>query len=401
MARRTGWPGVIHVAVILLLSLAAGPAGASGYAEAEKAFAMGQLLVDLGDTTRGLFELKKAASIVPSGRYLREIVKVYRELNREEQALSWGERYLRVTPAEEQDEALVAWLASARERLRGTRARVAIRVFPEDARLEFTGEDGESRTAVSDEGDGRTVWWLPPGRGSLTVQRDGWAPETRTLELRAGASEDVTVELAPALGEGDLAVEASVAGAEVVLDGRVAGIAPLQVTRPAGRYIIQVWARDHAEWTGFATVLPGQATRVQVHLARAAGAGRPQAAPMVWTPPRGGLSLRGWGWITMGLGVALGGVAGYTGWASFDHASAAAKWDAGTPQRARLARDMQAYWAATLGLGSVGGAAVAGGLLMVLLDRSKGKDREATLEMLSFAPGFGPDGFTLSTGITF
>lgn len=374
--------------LVLLLSIT-GPqvAYASGYPEAEKAFSMGRLLVDLGDTPRGLFELKKAATIVPSPRYYVEIIKVYRAMGKDEQALAWGERYLRVTAADERDEALAAWLGQVRERLRATRVRVALRIFPAESRVEYTAADGTIRAGVPDD-DG-VVWWLKAGNGTLSVRKEGWAPETRDLVLEAGASEEISVKLRRAQGEGDLIVESSVAGAEVRIDGRVVGKAPVQLSSAAGRYVIQVWAKNHADWTGFATVAPDKATRVQVHLTRAPGAAAPTKQALQWKPQKRHLSLSTWGWMTMGLGAAMGGAASYTGWASFDRA------------RAALAREMQSFWAATLALGSLGGAAVAGGLIMVLLDDHGNQDKEATLEMLTFTPGFTPDGFTLNTGITF
>ncbi|MFH1529900.1 MAG: PEGA domain-containing protein [Pseudomonadota bacterium] len=401
MARWTAGPAPVLTLALLLTTFGPGPAAAGGYPEAEKAYSMGRLLVDLGDTTRGLFELKRAAAIVPSPRYVEAIVKVYRDLGKDEQALAWGERYLDMTTPEEQDEALAAWLGQVRERLRASRGRVALRVFPEDARLEYTAEDGTVRAGVPDGDDGRMVWWLLPGRGTLSVHKDGWAAESRELVLEAGASEELSVTLVRAVGEGDLIVESSVAGAEVRIEGQVAGLAPLQVSKPAGRYVIQVWAKNHADWTGFATVTPEKATRVQVYLTRAPGAVAPARQTIQWKPANRGLGLSGWGWITMGLGVAMGGTAGYTGWASFDRVDKAQKYNAGTPERKKLAQEVQTYWAATLALGSVGGAAVAGGLLMVLLDDRGDRDKEATLEMLSFAPEITPDGFTLNSMITF
>ena len=400
MARWTA--GLAWVLTLALLLSTTGPqaAYASGYPEAEKAFSMGRLLVDLGDTTRGLFELKKAASIVPSPRYYEEIIKVYQAMGKDEQALAWGERYLRMTAVDERDEALAAWLIQVRERLRATRVRVALRIFPAETRVEYTAADGTIRAGVADDDDGM-VWWLEAGKGTLSVRKEGWAPETRDLVLEAGASEEISVTLRRSVGEGDLIVESSVAGAEVRVDGRVVGKAPVQISRAAGRYVIQVWAKNHADWTGFATVSPDKATRIQVHLTRAPGAAAPTKQTLEWKPPKRHLSLSTWGWMTMGLGVAMGGAAGYTGWASFDRARAAQLWDDGTPQRAKLAREMQSFWAATLALGSLGGAAVAGGLLMVLLDDRGDRDKEATLEMLTFTPGITPDGFTLNTGITF
>jgi len=386
---------------LLLAMLPPGPAAAGGYPEAEKAFSMGRLLVNLGDTTRGIFELKQAASIMPSPRYFKAIVEVYRGLGKDEQALSWGERYLNMTTPEERDEAIAVWLGQVRKRLRTSRVRVMIRVFPEDSRLEYTSEDGTVRAGVSESDDGRLVWWLVPGRGTLSVRRDGWETVERELTLDAGATEEIQVLLKRAAGEGDLVIESPVAGAEVRIDGRVAGVTPLEITRPAGRYVIQVWAKNHTDWTGFATVTPDKATRVQVYLTRSPGATAPGRQTIRWEPASKGLSLSTWGWITLGVGVAMGGAAGYTGWASFDRVAKAQKYEEGTPEYNRYASEMQSFWAATLALGSVGGAAVAGGLLMVLLDDKAKRDNEATLELLSFTPEVTPDGFTLNTGISF
>ena len=401
MVRWTAGLAPVLTLAVLLTTAAPRPAAAGGYPEAEKAYSMGRLLVDLGDTTRGLFELKKAAAIVPSPRYFEAIIKVYQSLGKDEQALSWGERYLGMTAPEERDEALAAWLGQVLERLRASRVRVALRVFPEDARLEYTAEDGAVRAGVPDGDDGRIVWWLTPGRGTLSVRKDGWGEERRELSLEAGASEELSVTLRRAVGEGDLIIDASVAGAEVRIDGKVAGIAPLQVAKPAGRYVIQVWAKNHADWTGFATVTPDKATRVQVYLTRAPGAAAPTRQAIQWKPPRRGLSLSGWGWITMGLGVAMGGTAGYAGWAMNDSFAKADRAPKDSAKQKKLLNDVTAYWGASIALGAVGGAAVAGGLLMVLLDDSDSRDNEATLEMLSFSPGITPDGFTLNSRITF
>ncbi len=401
MARWMAGLAPVLTLAVLLTTLAPRPAAAGGYPEAEKAYSMGRLLVDLGDTSRGLFELKRAASIVPSPRYFEAIIKVYRDLGKDEQALAWGERYLSMTAPEERDEALAAWLGQVRERLRASRVRVALRVFPEDARIEFTAEDGTVRASVPDSDDGRVVWWLLSGRGTLSVRKDGWAEESRDLVLESGGSEDISVMLQRAAGEGDLIIESSVAGAEVRVDGSVAGIAPLQISKPAGRYVIQVWAKNHADWTGFATVTPDKATRVQVYLTRAPGAAAPTRQAIKWEPPRRGLGLKGWGWITMGLGVAMGGVAGYAGWAMNDSFAKAEKAPDDSPKQKKLLQDVQSYWGASIALGAIGGAAAAGGLLMVLLDDGESRDKEATLEMLSFYPGITPDGFTLNSAITF
>ena len=128
MARWTAGLAPVLSLALLLTALSPGIAAAGGYPEAEKAYSMGRLLVDLGDTTRGLFELKRAASIVPSPRYLEAIVEVYRDLGRDEQALAWGQRYLEMTEPEERDEAVAAWLGQVLERLRSSRVRVSLRV---------------------------------------------------------------------------------------------------------------------------------------------------------------------------------------------------------------------------------------------------------------------------------
>ena len=401
MARWTAGLAPVLTLAVLLTTLSPRSATAGGYPEAEKAYSMGRLLVDLGDTSRGLFELKRAAAIVPSPRYFEAIVKVYRDLGKDEQALAWGDRYLGMTAPDERDEPLAAWLGEVRERLRVSRVRVALRVFPEDARLEYTSEDGTVRAGVPDSDDGRVVWWLLPGKGTLSVRKDGWATESRDLALEPGASEELSLTLRRAVGEGDLIVESSVAGAEVSIDGRVAGTAPLQIAKPAGRYVIQVWAKNHTDWTGFATISPDKATRVQVYLTRAPGAAAPVRQTIQWKPPSKGLGLRGWGWITMGVGVAMGGVAGYTGWAMNDRFAKAQKAPNDSALQKKYLNDVQSFWGASIALGAVGGAAAAGGLLMVLLDKGESRDTEATLEMLSFSPGITPDGFTLSSEITF
>jgi hypothetical protein len=394
----------VWLAILLMLltfGFANSTARAGGFPEAEKAFAIGKLLVDMGDATRGLFELKKAASILPSARYLSKIVKVYRDLGKDDMALIYGERYLANTPKDEQDEGLASWIRQTRERFRKSRARLVVRPHPVDARVEFLDGGGLRHAGVREAPDRPLVWWVNPGKGTLKIRREDYETTSREVDIKTGADEEVTIELKRIGGVGDLVIEANIRKAEVRIDGEVVGSAPVKLSRPAGRYLVQVWAEGKANWTGYVDVSPDKTTTVKADLRQATTATSPDKVKLNWKPSRKKWRLSTWGWITGGLGLAMLGAAGYTYSVVFSKADEITGLPTGDSRRKDLEAEMNQNFLYTVVLGGLGGAALGGGLLMIILDDGSSADKEATLELLSFTPVWTPDRFVLQTGFNF
>jgi hypothetical protein len=372
--------------LLLLLSLLV-PGGQlrADYSEAEKAYAMGRMLVDMGDNAGGIFELKKAVAIKPLPRYLEALVAAHRSSNQEPAALLWGVYYQESTREDRRDPNLNTWINEARERLVGRLCLLTVRTDPSDARLKVTYGDGvESQPFQEIPGKGRQVL-LEPGEVTLVVSHGGRQDARQALTAQGGKRLDLDLSLARPEGLGQLSVSANVEGALVLLDGAELGKAPLKSDLKAGRYLVQVWASDHAEWSGFVEIQPTRTAELTVTLKRAPGAHLAQHQPLQ-VEARSGWRLSTWGWICGGLGVGLLGAGGYTYSVVFsktDEMNQLKK--SATKARAELQTQVDSYFLYT----------------MILLDDGEDSDDRGTLQLLSLSPVMGPDAFLLEAGFGF
>ena len=77
-----------------------------------------------------------------------------------------------------------------------------------------------------------------PGHHVLLISRAGYADVIRRIDLAPGARKSLTLRLKRMPGE--LSINASERGAVVTVDGLDVGVAPVNLTRPAGRYDVLV-----------------------------------------------------------------------------------------------------------------------------------------------------------------
>ena len=104
--------------------------------------------------------------------------------------------------------------------------------------------DGQER------GEGpATVDGLPPGTHIIEVEAEGYLPVNERVEVEEGRQATIRLELEEIPQGGSLRITSSVEGAEVLLDGRTIGRAPL-VERDIepGEHVVVVRASGHREW---------------------------------------------------------------------------------------------------------------------------------------------------------
>ncbi len=129
---------------------------------------------------------------------------------------------------------------------------------------------------------------IPTGEHRVWIERAGYAPEERTVEV--GLGEQVTVDATLArVTYGRLRVVANVEGATVYIDGDRAGSVPYEGEVEAGEHEITVSARGMKDWEEDVTIERGQLTPIRVRLRDSVS--------------RGGA----WGMLTLGALAAGGG----------------------------------------------------------------------------------------------
>lgn len=383
---------------VLVLALLApvSSLSAQGFREAEIDFNRGELLLEMRDYPRAIFALKKAYSIVPDNRYLAVLTRAYAAKGDGESALVYGELYLQ-REREKPRQKVIDLVGKLRSDLADSSGEVLVRLFPSQGKLTVLRADGERDSRIVSESE--VSRWLPLGQTTIIYEKDGFAPKEIDVSVDKGKLAEVDVILERAAGEGELVVEANVAHAQVYVDGQPVGAVPLRTSVEAGDHVVQVWTENHLAWTGVVDVAPSRSVSVTAKLT-------PSKTPVAAIPThriivdeKSSWTLSTWGWITMGVGVAAFGAAGYLYKAAMDKAAEAN--NVKGKEQDDLLADAQTMWFGMMGSAAVGGGAVGGGLLMILLDDSKDDENAAAFELLTLSPAILPNGAGLNAVWTF
>ena len=109
------------------------------------------------------------------------------------------------------------------------------------------------------------------GKNVVVVQKPGVGKVTRTVNLAAGATEVLTVELK---NVGRLAISSSPPGGQIILDGQPVGTTRFTADEvPVGQHQVEVRLNDYPPFTQAVTVQGGEVTSVNADLQQAAAAG--------------------------------------------------------------------------------------------------------------------------------
>jgi hypothetical protein len=131
---------------------------------------------------------------------------------------------------------------------------------------------------------------LTAGRATVEVEAEGYFPSKQTVELPGGGALTVQAKLFSRTTTGILSVRASAKGAEVLVDGKRVGIAPVDTNVSSGNHKVLVRHPEHRDYDTTAVVAAGSTRTVVADL----------QSPSPLT--------RWWFWSGVGV-VALAGVA--------------------------------------------------------------------------------------------
>lgn len=153
----------------------------------------------------------------------------------------------------------------------------AVQLPTGDAGLFVSSEPGEADVFIDGVAVGRTslmdVLMLPAGRYDLEVRKEGFLPETRTVELTSGDTGFVHVILT-AISGGSIQL-ASVPSARVLLDGSGQGRTPLTLPALPGNHTLRLERDGFLPETVSVLVRNYRVTRVDAELT-------PRTSPLVY-----------------------------------------------------------------------------------------------------------------------
>ncbi len=265
---------------LCLLLLASTPEKSPAFDQARTAFLLGLEHLDARRWRRaaGAFERSLALRESPPALYNLAIARGH--LQQPTAAITALERFIQLVGADPKTARARALIVKQRAQL----VRVSLRVRGAAERLWVDGEAHAIREEVA--------LVLDPGVHTFAVERRGYARVERSLELEPGATV-VTLRADVKPLPARLRVQAQ-PGAELLIDGRLAGKGAYEGELAPGAYRLSIQAEDHLPQHKRLKLLPGQALDLKVHL-------RPQ-------PLR--LAQRWWFWAGIGAVVIAGVTAG-------------------------------------------------------------------------------------------
>ena len=249
-------------------------------ASAAKLKADGDAAFDAFHYADALRAYEQAYDLAPDPALLYNRGRALHALGRNPEALAMFERFELEAPKD-----LQAKVPGLSKLIADIRAHVAVlrvkcnvpgaQIVVGDRVLGETGSLGEAR--------------VDAGSIVLKVQKDGYFPVKRELQLSAGKVNDVDVELLSRATSGVLAVVVDPPAARVSIDGAFQGNAPIEVILPAGSHDLTIASEGYEPLSSKAVVKPDG--RADVHLT------------MQSTP---GLASRWWFWAGVGTVVVAG-----------------------------------------------------------------------------------------------
>ncbi|MBM4370767.1 MAG: PEGA domain-containing protein [Deltaproteobacteria bacterium] len=327
----------------------------------------------------------------------------YKKLGRFPEAWHYLSRYRILGPRNENAD---RWMQEVEAALAGGYRRVTLSCIPYGTMVAVSMDEGAPIHECP------LTWWFAPGSHQVRLSRPGFKGAVKSIEVPEKQGE---VRLSLTLEEetdGVLAIGGPAKGAKVFVAGKEVGEVPYQARLKAGKYEVRVVAKGEPPWEELVEVLPGRTASREPEL-RATVPVRPtRDDTMAVKAPRPGPASRWWKWALLGGGVALAATAaGLHVAAAQENADLRERYPDGTAAEPVSVRNRERYnerydasvQPKAIGgyvLYGLGGAAVAAGLTVVILDLA-GPSAKAEVMTTGLRPMPLPEGGGLSLDMTF
>jgi hypothetical protein len=148
-----------------------------------------------------------------------------------------------------------------------TRLEVRLNPIPQTGTLYLESSPSGAEVYLEGRLQGRTPLRLTLNEGTYRVELrlPGYEPYQATVRVERGRETRLSASLRP-IRTGELYLEARPEGAEVYVDGRLVGRAPLRVSLEAGLHEVRVVAPGYGEYRAQVEVRPGESLRLVVEL---------------------------------------------------------------------------------------------------------------------------------------
>ena len=394
------------VLALVLVGLGGGLAPAEDrYLSAERVAARGRLLVRVGKIDLGIAAYREAYRLAPDPAYVLREAEAQEQVGRIPEALAAYERLLQSADSKAAYPRIRAHVTSLRAELAETHGEVVIDVTPRASEVFLDAVAADHRLRLP------FTTWLSAGEHAVLVDEPGFEATKVSFSVDAGAPLlRVTVPLLPEQAEGALIVRANRREAVVYIDGVERCKTPCEEQLAPGTYLVRVEhtgdrpiqqlvrIRSHATVPVDAMLRPGPSSFATTDFGTGDGS-EPIERPEPPRSPGGGRTrvLGIVGWVTLGVGLGAAGAGGVFNYLTFAKADEADGLDPTRPDYDRRFSDLKSEVERdallTTILYAAGGALVAGGLTMVLIDALTPEDGGGGEgEVIPVAPGPAPGG---------
>ncbi len=250
-------------AVLLAVVLWAAPAAADDTARARAEFVTATDHVKNARWGEALAAFERSAELRPHALTTFNIGACERALGRYTRARVTLQKALAANDAAGGKELAASFVTDAKnwmEEIDKLVVRASILVRPADATLLVDGKPPEPGSITN--GSGKLL--LDPGAHTFSVSRPGFSPVVVTKTLSPGTTPEVALDMQslPAT----LKIASDRPSSVVTVDEVDVGVAPVQVTRPAGTYVIAVHKPGFLTYESKVKVGPGEEPSIQARL---------------------------------------------------------------------------------------------------------------------------------------
>ncbi len=281
-----GYTRTVGFSLLLAVLISASPA--SDKKEAATHYQRGISLYKESNYSAALSEFKAAHAALPSWEVLFNIGLCQRRLFQYGSAIRSFDHYLAEGGAKVPKDRRAA-VDQELEQIRALTAPVAVIVNGASANVLVDG-DPQGVTPLS------TMVLLGPGKHVVRAEREGCAPDEKTIEVVSGQAQAVTLDPRSLTAPGHVVVECTPSGAMLAIDSDVEVRCPVEIDLKPGTHELVARADGFATQRTEVIVQPGQPRSVRLSLVSLEGA---TSRPF----PVLGVTLAGGGLVLGGVGA--------------------------------------------------------------------------------------------------